>query len=74
VFGSAIAFGRYLALIQQIGSARDVHSSVLFAVVALMVSTLVENYQWLISAFIGILFIIAGNWLALTRNKRGIHQ
>jgi|TARA_B110000014_G_scaffold203128_1_gene153118 hypothetical protein len=39
-----------------------------------MVSTLVENYQWLISAFTGILFIIAGNWLALTRNKRGIHQ
>ena len=61
VFGSAIDFGRYLALIQQIGSARAAHSSVLFAVVALMVSTLVENYQWLISAFTGILFIIAGN-------------
>lgn len=67
IFGSAIAFGGYLALLRSIGSARAAYTSVLFPVVALIVSTIVEDYQWSAPAFAGILFIIAGNWLALTR-------
>ena len=70
VFGSAIAFGCYLALLRKIGSARAAYTSVLFPVVALVVSTLVEEYQWSIPAIAGLLFIIAGNWLALTRIER----
>jgi len=70
VFGSAIAFGCYLALLRSIGSARAAYTSVLFPVVALIVSTLVEGYQWSAPAFAGIAFIIAGNWLALTKIER----
>jgi drug/metabolite transporter (DMT)-like permease len=70
IFGSAIAFGCYLALLRTIGSARAAYTSVLFPVVALLVSTLVEDYQWTASALAGIVFIIAGNWLALTRIER----
>ena len=70
VFGSAIAFGCYLALLRKIGSARAAYTSVLFPVVALVVSTLVEEYQWSIPAIVGLLFIVAGNWLALTRIER----
>ena len=70
VFGSAIAFGCYLALLRAIGSTRASYSSVLFPIVALLISTLVEGYQWSTMAVAGIGFIIAGNWLALTGKKR----
>jgi len=70
VFGSAVAFGCYLALIRRIGSARAAYSAVLFPIVALLVSTVVEDYQWTVPAIIGIGLIVAGNWLALTRMKR----
>ncbi len=67
VFGSAIAFGAYLALLRLIGSARAAYTSVLFPIVALVISTFVEGYQWSILAVAGIALIIAGNWLALTK-------
>jgi len=70
IFGSAVAFGCYIALIRTIGSARAAYTSVLFPVIALLVSTLVEDYQWSAPAATGILFIVAGNWLALTRIER----
>jgi drug/metabolite transporter (DMT)-like permease len=70
VFGSAIAFGCYLALLRTIGSTRASYSSVLFPIVALLISTFVEDYQWSTMAVAGIVFIIAGNWLALTKRKR----
>jgi drug/metabolite transporter (DMT)-like permease len=69
IFGSAVAFGCYLALFRKIGSARAAYTSVLFPIIALLISTVVENYQWSILAIVGIIFIIAGNWLALTRMK-----
>ncbi len=70
IFGSAVAFGCYLALFRKIGSARAAYTSVLFPIIALLISTFVENYQWSALAAVGILFIVAGNWLALTRMKR----
>ena len=69
VFGSAIAFGCYLALLRKIGSTRASYTSVLFPIVALLISTFVEDYQWSTMAVAGLVFIIAGNWLALTRRK-----
>ena len=65
--GSAIAFGAYLALLRLIGSARAAYTAVLFPLVALLISTLVEDYQWSGLAVAGIAAIIAGNWLALTK-------
>ena len=65
VFGSAIAFGCYLALIRRIGSARAAYSSVLFPVVALAISTVVEGYRWTAIAALGIMLTLAGNWLIL---------
>jgi drug/metabolite transporter (DMT)-like permease len=67
IFGSAVAFGCYLALMRQIGSARAAYTAVLFPLVALTVSTIVEDYQWTAQAAIGVFCIVAGNWLALTR-------
>ena len=68
--GSAIAFGAYLGLLRLIGSARAAYTSVLFPIVALLISTLFEDYRWTIPAVVGVIFIVAGNWLALTKINR----
>lgn len=70
VFGSAIAFGCYLALIRRIGSARAAYSSVLFPIVALAISTMLEGYQWTAMAAVGILLTLLGNWLILSSKMR----
>jgi len=67
VFGSAVAFGAYLALLRLIGSARAAYTSVLFPIVALFISTYFEGYEWSTLAAAGVALIVAGNWLALTR-------
>lgn len=66
IFGSAVAFGSYLSLVRRIGPARAAYSSVLFPVVALTLSTLVEGYRWTPVAAVGIMATIAGNWLILS--------
>ncbi|MGI9224886.1 MAG: DMT family transporter [Woeseiaceae bacterium] len=70
VFGSAIAFGCYLALLRRIGASRASYSTVLFPIVALLISTFLEGYHWTTLAFVGMLLTLAGNWLILSqRNK-----
>ncbi|NCF23361.1 MAG: EamA family transporter [Gammaproteobacteria bacterium] len=70
VFGSAVAFGCYLALLRLIGATRASYSSVLFPVVALLISTAFEGYRWTIPALIGMLLTLAGNWLILSQRKK----
>lgn len=70
VFGSAVAFGCYLALIRRIGPARAAYSSVLFPVVALGLSTLFEDYKWTAEAVVGIILTLIGNWLILSRSVK----
>lgn len=70
VFGSAVAFGCYLALIRQIGSARAAYSSLLFPVVALIISTVFEGYRWTPVAAIGIVLTLGGNWLILSDRQK----
>jgi drug/metabolite transporter (DMT)-like permease len=75
LFGTALAFGLYLALLQRIGAARAAYTSVLFPVVALAMSTLFEDYRWSVPALIGLAVLIAGNALALggrTGHARGV--
>jgi drug/metabolite transporter (DMT)-like permease len=69
IFGSAVAFGCYLALLRIIGAARAAYSSVLFPAVALLISTAFEGYRWTMPAAIGMLLTLAGNWLILSRRK-----
>lgn len=74
IFGSAIAFGGYLALMRRIGAARAAYSSVLFPVVALAISTVIEGYRWTAVAGVGIMLTLAGNWLILSRRRITIEQ
>lgn len=70
IFGSAVAFGAYIALLRRIGPARAAYSSVLFPVVALLTATWLEGYRWSILAGFGILLTLIGNWLALSHGNK----
>jgi drug/metabolite transporter (DMT)-like permease len=66
--GSILGFTAYLSLIGRIGADQAVYSTVLFPIVALTISTFVEDYNWSITAVIGLVFILLGVLLALKGN------
>ncbi len=74
LFGSAVAFGCYLALIRRIGAAKSAYSAVVFPIVALGISTLFEGYQWTVAAVLGIILTLIGNWLILYRPATNTNQ
>jgi drug/metabolite transporter (DMT)-like permease len=65
LFGSVLAFGSYLTLLGRIGPGRAAYAMVLFPLVALLLSTLFEEYHWSATAFAGMLLVVVGNVLAL---------
>lgn len=67
VFGSVLAFGAYLTLLGRIGADRAAYATVLFPLVALAISTVVENYVWTPAALVGVVLVLAGNFLVLLR-------
>ena len=67
IFGSAVAFGCYLSLLRRIGASRASYSTLLFPLVALLVSTFLEGYRWTAPAIAGMLLMLAGNWLILSQ-------
>jgi drug/metabolite transporter (DMT)-like permease len=70
VFGSIVAFGAYFKLIQRIGADRASFTAVVIPVVAMVLSTVFESYQWTLAAAIGAALALAGNYLALTASRR----
>lgn len=67
LFGSVIAFGCYLTLIGRIGAGKAAYATLLFPIVALLLSTFWEDYHWTLPGLIGILLILCGNYFALFR-------
>jgi drug/metabolite transporter (DMT)-like permease len=67
VFASVVAFACYGALIGRIGPARGAYATVLFPIVALTVSTLLEGYAWTLLAAAGAVCALIGNALVLWR-------
>lgn len=65
VFGSVLAFGAYLTLLGRIGADRAAYATVLFPLVALLISTLVEGYTWTPVALAGVVLVLCGNLLVL---------
>ena len=66
VFGSVVAFGAYLTLLGRIGGERAAYATVLFPIVALLLSTAVEHFTWTLRDLIGVVLILVGNAVALT--------
>ena len=67
LFGSVIAFGCYLTLVGNIGADRAAYATLLFPIVALLISTIWEGYLWTVSSAIGVALILLGNLWMLKR-------
>jgi drug/metabolite transporter (DMT)-like permease len=65
LFGSIVAFTLYLKLVGDIGPDRAGYTTLVAPVIALIISSFFENYQWGIVAAIGVLLLFAGNILAM---------
>jgi drug/metabolite transporter (DMT)-like permease len=65
VFGSIIAFTLYLKLVGDIGPDRAGYTTLIAPVIALIISSFFENYQWGMVAVFGVILLFAGNIMAL---------
>ena len=66
VFGSVVAFGCYMLLIGRIGADYAAYVMLLMPVVALLLSTFFEAYQWSFGAIFGVIVVLTGNLIILT--------
>ena len=67
IFGSVIAFWAYLTLLGRIGAHRAGYTSVMFPVVALILSTLFEGLALDASVLVGFGLVLGGNLLVLSK-------
>jgi drug/metabolite transporter (DMT)-like permease len=61
--GSAIGFLAYLELVKRLGAPTAAFSTVVYPVIALAVSTVVEDYRWTLAGALGLALILLGNIL-----------
>lgn len=66
VFGSIVAFGCYMLLINRIGAEYAAYVMLLMPIIALIISTLFEGYLWTANALAGVAVVLAGNLIILT--------
>lgn len=62
---TTVSFVAYITLLNRIGAARAAYVTVLSPVIALLISTWLEDYRWTLWAAIGLVFVMAGNVLVL---------
>ena len=67
IFGSVIAFGTYLTLLGRIGPDRAGYVTVLFPIIALLLSTLFEGLSWGLAGIVGVIFVLLGNAFILVK-------
>jgi len=67
VFGSVIAFYTYLTLLGRIGPDRAAYVTVLFPIIALLLSTLFEGMTWNLPQLAGVALVLLGNVAVLVR-------
>jgi len=73
VFGSVLAFSAYLQLIQNIGPDKGGYVSTLIPVVALTISTFLEDHVWTIAGIFGTVLIVVGNLMAVVKIRSPKH-
>ena len=69
LFGSIIAFFCYISLIKEIGPTRAAYSAIMFPLIALSISTLLEGYVPTIQHIAGIAVALGGNFLVIYKKK-----
>lgn len=69
IFGSIITFGTYLTLVGNIGADKAAYVAVIAPVIALILSTIFEDYHWSLTSFLGAIIILSGNLIVLVKRK-----
>ncbi len=72
LIASILGFGSYLKLVGNIGADKASYVNIFTPVVALLLSTIFENYQWSWIGLIGVVLIILGNLLVLLAKTKTI--
>lgn len=72
LFGTVIAFLCYLNLIDRIGSDKGAYVFILTPVIALLLSSLYEDLSWSVLTIFGLIFIVIGNVLVMTKSSSGV--
>jgi len=62
---TVLAFWAYMTLLARIGADRAAYTTLIFPIVALIVSSVFEDYRWSLWSLGGLLLVLAGNWLAM---------
>lgn len=63
--GSVVTFPLYYTIVRQIGAGRAAYNSLFVVVIAMLISTFIEGYQWSLLAVAGSVLALAGMLLAL---------
>lgn len=66
LFGTVIAFACYFLLLRDIGPEKASYSIVLFPIVAVILSTIFEEFLWHANTVFGFVLVLAGNAIVLT--------
>ncbi len=69
IIASAIAFTLYFGVIRQIGPAKAAYSSVIIPIIAMLISTVAEDYRWTGLGIAGCVLALAGLVVALSARK-----
>ncbi len=66
---SVLAFLTYLTLVNRVGTARASYATVLFPIVAMLVSSVVEDYSWTFMSASGLALALSGTYLTFAPRK-----
>jgi len=69
LFGSIAAFGCYMRLIGRIGAEYAAYVLLLAPVLALLLSTIFENYHWTAAGVLGLALVLLGNLIIVTQPR-----
>jgi drug/metabolite transporter (DMT)-like permease len=73
IFGSIVAFTSYLMLVNRLGANKAAYSTVIFPLIALLLSSLFEGYQWHWTAIAGLGLALVGNIIIVTNKNSCNH-
>jgi len=70
LFGSVIAFGAFLTVLGRIGPDKAGYITLVYPVIAIIISTFFEGYQWTAFSIFGLIIILLGNFIAMGKYKQ----
>ncbi|MBK9081806.1 MAG: DMT family transporter [Rhizobiales bacterium] len=74
VFGSVVGFTTYLMMVARMGPGKAAYATVMFPVVGLTISTLVEGYRWTPVAAAGLVLTLIGNAVMFAPARKRAQQ